>query len=136
MTNTIFALFALVAIGQPRTGVMVAFERADVPLELPILLACVLVAGMIGFVLVIAIGDVYLEVIGRVTYWKISVVVIGLLLVLSYLFTGVVGIVVFVAAAAVGMVPIRMRARRVHLMGVLIGPLIVWSAPGVHAVPW
>ncbi|ELY38229.1 tripartite tricarboxylate transporter permease [Natronorubrum tibetense] len=123
--NTIFALFALVAIGQPRTGVMVAFENVSAPLELPILLGGVVLAGLFGFVLVIVVGDAYLEIVGTMEYWKISVAVLGLLCVLSYLFTGPVGIFVFVVAAAVGMVPIRFRARRVHLMGVLIGPLLL-----------
>ncbi|ADD07072.1 DUF112 family protein [Natrialba magadii ATCC 43099] len=123
--NTIFALFALVAIGQPRTGVMVAFENVNAPLELPILLGAVLLAGVCGFVLVIVVGERYLELVGRMAYWKISTAVLGLLLVLSYLFTGPLGIVVFVVAAAIGMVPVRLRARRVHLMGVLIGPLIL-----------
>ncbi|WP_137289989.1 tripartite tricarboxylate transporter permease [Natronorubrum halophilum] len=122
--NTIFALFALVAIGQPRTGVMVAFESLNAPLEVPILLAGVVLAGVLGFVLVIVVGDAYLEIVGRMEYWKISVAVLGLLLALSYLFTGGTGIVVFVVAAGVGMVPVRLRARRVHLMGVLIGPLL------------
>ncbi|WP_255170873.1 tripartite tricarboxylate transporter permease [Natrononativus amylolyticus] len=122
--NTIFALFALVAIGQPRTGVMVAFESANAPLELPVLVSSVVLAGVVGFVLVILVGDRYLTLVGRVAYWKISAVVLGLLLVLSYLFTGPLGIVVFAVAAAVGMVPVRLRARRVHLMGVLIGPLL------------
>ncbi|MCU4924815.1 tripartite tricarboxylate transporter permease [Halobacteria archaeon AArc-dxtr1] len=124
-SNTIFALVALAAIGQPRSGVMVAFENANAPLELPILLASVLVAGAIGFVLVLVIGDVYLELVGRVAYWKISAAVLSLLLVLSYLFTGSLGVFVFIVAAAIGMVPVRFRARRVHLMGVLIGPLML-----------
>ncbi|APX95814.1 tripartite tricarboxylate transporter permease [Natronorubrum daqingense] len=123
--NTIFALFALVAIGQPRTGVMVAFENANAPLELPILLVGVVLAGLIGFVLVIVVGDVYLEFVGQLAYWKISVVVLGLLCVLSFLFAGFFGVVVFVVAAAIGMVPVRFQARRVHLMGVLIGPLML-----------
>ncbi|THE64174.1 hypothetical protein D8Y22_13995 [Salinadaptatus halalkaliphilus] len=125
--NTIFALFALVAIGQPRTGVMVAVDSADVPLELPILLTGVVLAGAIGFVLVIVVGDAYLEIVGRMTYWKISAVVLALLIGLSFLFTGPIGIVIFLVAAAVGMVPVRLRARRVHLMGVLIGPLLFVS---------
>ncbi len=123
--NTIFALFALVAIGQPRTGVMVAFETVDAPLALPTLLGAVLVAGAIGFVLVCTIGDAYLSLVGRLSYWKISAAVLGLLCLLSVLFTGVLGLVVFAVAAAIGMVPVRLRARRVHLMGVLIGPLII-----------
>ena len=123
--NTIFALFALIAIGRPRTGVMVAFESVGAPLELPVLLAAVVFAGLCGFVLVVLVGDVYLEVVGRLSYWKISTAVLGLLCCLSYLFTGPIGIAVFAAAAAIGMVPVRFRARRVHLMGVLIGPLLV-----------
>ncbi len=123
--NTIFALFALVAIGQPRTGVMVAFENANAPLSLPVLVGGVVLAGLIGFVLVIVLGDYYLEAVGRTAYWKISAAVLTLLFVLSYLFTGVAGIVVFAVAAAIGMVPIRLRARRVNLMGVLIGPLML-----------
>ncbi|MDQ2049104.1 tripartite tricarboxylate transporter permease [Natronolimnohabitans sp. A-GB9] len=123
--NTIFALFALVAIGQPRTGVMVAFETVGAPLEIPILLAGVVLAGVFGFVVVIVVGDAYLDLVGRLAYWKISVAVLTLLLVLSYLFTGPVGIVVFAVAAAIGMVPVRFRARRVHLMGVLIGPILI-----------
>ncbi|ELY69254.1 tripartite tricarboxylate transporter permease [Natrinema versiforme] len=123
--NTIFALFALVALGQPRTGVLVAFEETAAPLELPVLLAGVVLAGLLGFALVIVVGDAYLEVVGRLTYWKISAAVLVLLLVLSYLFTGPLGIVIFAAATAIGLVPVRLRCRRVHLMGVLIGPLML-----------
>ncbi|NUC72390.1 tripartite tricarboxylate transporter permease [Haloterrigena sp. SYSU A558-1] len=123
--NTIFALFALVAIGQPRTGVMVAFDTVNAPLELPVLVAGIVLAGCVGFVLVIVVGDAYLDLVGRTDYWKISVAVLSLLCCLSYLFTGFIGVGVFAVATAVGLVPIRVGARRVHLMGVLIGPLIV-----------
>ncbi|WP_339103957.1 tripartite tricarboxylate transporter permease [Haloterrigena salinisoli] len=125
--NTIFALFALAAIGQPRTGVMVAFDTANAPLELPVLVAGIVLAGCVGFVLVIAVGDAYLDLVGRTAYWKISIAVLALLCCLSYLFTGLIGIGVFAVATGIGMVPIRFRARRVHLMGVLIGPLLVGS---------
>ncbi|SFC33596.1 putative membrane protein [Halobiforma haloterrestris] len=122
--NAIFALFALAAIDRPRTGVMVAFERTNAPLALPVLVGVVVLAGLIGFVLVIAVGDAYLELVGRLPYWKVSAAVLGLLVLLSFLFTGPMGVAVFAAAAVVGMVPVRLRARRVHLMGVLIGPLL------------
>ncbi|MFP8891635.1 tripartite tricarboxylate transporter permease [Natrialbaceae archaeon A-CW2] len=127
--NTIFALFALVAIGQPRSGVMVAFENVGAPLNLPVLLVGVVLSGVFGFVLVVSVGDLYLQLIGRLEYWKISVVILTLLCCLSFLFTGLVGILVFCLAAIIGLVPVRLGARRVHLMGVLIGPLILagWS---------
>ncbi|WP_226006410.1 tripartite tricarboxylate transporter permease [Natrinema salinisoli] len=123
--NAVFALFALVAIGQPRTGVLVAFDGTAAPLELPILLGAVVLAGLIGFVFVIVVGDAYLELVGRLTYWKLSAAILVVLLGLSYLFTGGLGIGIFVVATAIGMVPVRLRCRRVHLMGVLIGPLML-----------
>ena len=125
--NAVFALFALLAIGQPRSGIMVAFEEVQAPLELPMLLAAVLGGGLVGFVLVIVVGDWYLRVVGRLDYWRVSVVVLGLLLVLSLLFTGPIGVGVFAVATVIGLVPVRFGARRVHLMGVLMGPLLVGS---------
>ncbi|MFC7230356.1 tripartite tricarboxylate transporter permease [Saliphagus sp. GCM10025308] len=121
--NTIFALFALVAIGQPRSGVMVAFQRVDAPLELPILLSGIVLAGVIGFALVIVVGDAYLELVGRLEYWRISAAVLSMLVCLAFLFAGPIGVLTFGVATVVGLVPVRLQARRVHLMGVLIGPL-------------
>ncbi|WP_254862902.1 tripartite tricarboxylate transporter permease [Halovivax gelatinilyticus] len=123
--NTIFALFALWSIGQPRTGVMVAFDSTGASLSLPVLILSVLIAGVFGFLVVIAAGDRYLTLVGSVAYWKISVVVLCLLAALSFLFAGELGILIFAVASAIGFVPVRFRARRVHLMGVLIGPLIL-----------
>lgn len=124
--NTIFALFALVALGAPRTGVLVAVERAEVPLNLPVLLSAVAIAAAIGFVLVLVVGDWYLRVIGTVDYAKLCVVIICLLVGLSYLFAGAVGVGVFLVSALVGFVPVRFGANRVHLMGVLIVPIGLW----------
>lgn len=124
--NTIFALFALVALGAPRTGVLVALERTNVPLNLPILLSSVAIAAATGFVLVLVVGDRYLRAIGTADYTKLCTVVLALLVVLSYLFAGAVGVVVFVVSALVGFIPVRLGVKRTHLMGVLIGPIGLW----------
>lgn len=124
--NTIFALFALVALGTPRTGVLVAIERASVPLNLPLLLSSVAIAAAIGFVLVVVVGDWYLRAIGAVDYAKLCIVVLGLLVVLSWLFAGAIGVGVFLVSAAIGFIPVRLGANRVHLMGVLIAPIMLW----------
>jgi putative membrane protein len=124
--NTIFALFALVALGAPRTGVLVAIERAEVPLNLPVLLSSVAIAAAAGFVLVLVVGDWYMRVIGTVDYTKLCFVILVLLVLLSYVFAGAVGIVVFLVSALVGFIPVRFGANRVHLMGVLIGPVALF----------
>ena len=54
-------------------------------------------------------------------------VVVGeplLLGVLSGVFAGFAGVLVFGISAVIGMIPVRFGARRVHLMGVLIVPIV------------
>ncbi|MFB6229091.1 MAG: tripartite tricarboxylate transporter permease, partial [Halobacteriales archaeon] len=123
--NLIFALFALVALGTPRTGVLVAVNKAEVPLNLPLFLGVVVCAGAVGFVLVTVLGDRYLRIVGQADYTQLSVAVLGGLVCISYLFGGAPGVGAFVAASAIGLLPPRVRARRVHCMGVLMGPLMI-----------
>jgi putative membrane protein len=123
--NMIFALFSLVALGSPRTGVLVALDSAGVPLNLPLLLGAVAVASAISFPLVWVLGDRYLQLIGRVDYTQLSVVILAGLGVVAYLFGGSVGVLAFVVAAGLGLLPPRTNSKRVHLMGVLMVPIIL-----------
>lgn len=123
--NTIFALFALVALGTPRTGVLVALNRASIPLNLPVLLVAIAFAAAVGFALVPVLGDRYFRVVGGIEYTRLSLGILIGLVAISYTFAGLIGIVAFTASAAIGLVPPRVGARRVHCMGVLLGPLIL-----------
>jgi len=123
--NSIFALFALVTLGSPRTGVLVAVDEAGVPLNLPVMLASVALAAVAGFLLVLVVGDRYLRLVGRVNYTALSLSVLAVLVGLSYVFAGPAGVAVFGVATAVGLVPPWFGARRASLMGVLLVPLIV-----------
>jgi putative membrane protein len=123
--NTVFALFALVALGTPRTGVLVALDGAGVPLVLPLLLASVVVAAATAFVLVLVVGDWYLAAAGAVDNTKLSLSVLALLCLLVFALTGLVGIGVFAASTAVGLLPAHFGTRRATCMGVLLVPLAV-----------
>jgi putative membrane protein len=123
--NTVFALFALVALRDAHTGVLVALDGAGVPLNLPLLLAGCGLAAAVGFLLVPLAGDRYLAAANRVDQTYISVGVLGLLCLLVAALAGLVGVAVFAVSAAVGLVPARFGARRVSLMGVLLVPLAV-----------
>ncbi len=123
--NTIFALFALVALGSPRTGVLVAVEAASVPLSVPHLLVAVGFGAVAGAAGVLLIGDRYLAFIGTLDPTRLSVGLLCVLAVLSYLFAGHIGVSAYLAATVVGLVPARFGVRRATLMGVLIGPIVV-----------
>ncbi len=123
--NAIFALFALLALGNPRTGVLVAFEGANLPLDLPLLLTAVAIGSAVGFLLVVSLGDRYLAVVGRQDNTRLSIGVLGLLTLLVALLTGFTGLGIFMFSTLVGSIPARFGARRATLMGVLLVPLAV-----------
>ena len=123
--NTVFALFALVALRDAHTGVLVALNSAGVPLNLPLLLGGCALAAAVGFLLVPWAGDRYLAAANRVDQTYISVGVLGLLCLLVAALAGLVGVAVFAVSAVVGLVPAHFGARRVSLMGVLLVPLAV-----------
>ncbi len=98
--TAVFALFALISLGTPRTGVLVALDRAEVPLVLPALLAAVAIAAVAGAILVPTLGDRYLRIVGRLDPTYLSLSVIAVLVGLSALFAGLVGVGAFGAATA------------------------------------
>lgn len=122
-STAIFALFALVALGSPRSGVLVAVDDAGTPLALTVLLPAVIVAAAVGFVLVGVLGDAAFRAVSRLDQRRLALAVLGLLVLLSALFAGLAGIAVFALATLVGLIAVRIGARRVYLMGVLLGPL-------------
>jgi putative membrane protein len=122
-SNAVFALFALLALGSPRTGVLVAVDDAGVPLSLPVLLSVVVTASAVGFVLVGLLGDAAFRLLANLNQRRVVLGVLGLLVALSMVFAGAAGLAVFAVATLLGLLGPRLGARRVYLMGVLLGPL-------------
>ena len=121
--TAVFALFALVVFGDPRTGVLVALDRAKVPLVLPSLLAAVAISAVAAAILVPYLGDRYLRRVGRLDPARLSVGVLVGLLGLSAVFAGPLGVGIFAVATLVGHLPPTTGCRRATLMGVLLVPL-------------
>ncbi|WP_246308052.1 tripartite tricarboxylate transporter permease [Halorarum salinum] len=102
---------------------LVAMADVGVPAALPTLLVVVLLASAAGVLGVLVLGDAALRAVGRTNQDALVVGVLLGLVLLSWGFAGVVGLLSFAAATAVGFVPTRLGCKRVHLMGVLVGPL-------------
>jgi putative membrane protein len=121
--NTVFALFALLALGDPHTGVLVAFERAALPRTIPLLLASVALAACAGALFVPLFGDRYFRLVRRIDHRRLTAAVCVLLVVIAWVFAGLVGIALLGLATVIGLIPPKFGARRVHLMGVLLVPI-------------
>ncbi|GAA0658121.1 tripartite tricarboxylate transporter permease [Salarchaeum japonicum] len=122
-SNTIFALYAFVSLGAPHTGVLVALDRSGAPLDLPVFLLAVALAGAVAVCLVVTVGDTYLRVVGNIDHRRVVVAVLALVASLTYVLSGTGGVGVLVAASALGHLPVWFGARRTCLMGVLLVPL-------------
>jgi putative membrane protein len=125
----VFALFALAALGTPRTGVTVAIQSVGAGTNLPVLVVVAAIAATAGTALVVTVGDPYLRVVGNAPQLPLIAGVLVLLAALSVLFSGPIGLGILAVATLVGLVPPRLGCRRVHLMGVLLGPILGRELP-------
>ncbi|MFD1687421.1 tripartite tricarboxylate transporter permease [Halobellus litoreus] len=130
--TAVFAVASLAVLGAPRSGVTVALSSlvgpagdgsAIAPMGLLGMLLVIVFAAGLGIVLLLIVGERYLSIVRRLPRRPLLVVVLGLLLALAVGFAGRIGGAVFCLAALVGLLPPRVGARRVHLMGVLFGPI-------------
>lgn len=130
--TAVFAVASLTVLGAPRSGVTVALSSlvgpasdrsATVPMDLLGMLLVIVLAAGLGIVLLLTVGERYLSIVRRLPRRPLLVVVLALLLALAVGFAGWIGGAVFCLAALVGLLPPRVGARRVHLMGVLFGPI-------------
>ncbi len=126
-SNAVFALLALYLVGFPRSGVMVALDRVDVGMDtgpVAVYLVAVGVVAVGSFGVTVFLGRRAFDVVRRLNYRALSIGVVVLLVAVTFVFSGFVGLPILVAATVVGLVPNYTRVRRVNCMGALLLPLI------------
>ncbi len=139
--NTSVALFNLVAlfvILKSRSGAMKAVEGlisndlvawdpfGNVPMAMAALLVSALVAGIVSVPLTLFFGKLFARKCSRVNYPLLVKSVIIFLAVMVAIFSGLLGIVILAVSTCVGMIPPLIGVKRVHLMGCLIVPVILF----------
>jgi putative membrane protein len=132
-TNTSKALFsfvALYAIGRARSGAAVAVQQVmDVgATELVFLIGVALLAGGISTVLGLKLGKFAAKHMERVPYRTLCIAVLGLIVTMTFFYSGVAGLLVLVTATAVGFLPAAVGVKRTHAMGVIMLPYILFFA--------
>nr|WP_091710209.1 tripartite tricarboxylate transporter permease [Methanolobus vulcani] len=129
--NAIFGLLALVVIGKTRSGAMVAINdllggiNLGPPLVLLFLVAISLTA-ILSYYSTIFLGDNIHRVLYGFDYSLLCYAVLALLFVMCLAFTGFFGLMVFLIATPIGMLPSFMGIRKSHAMGVIILPVILY----------
>ena len=134
----LFNLMALFVILRSRSGAMKAVEGiiasnlteweplANVPLAMSSLLLAALIAALVSVPLALFFGKLFAKYCSKLNYTLLVKTVIIFLLAMIILFSGVLGLAILAIATCVGMIPPLIGVKRVHLMGCLIVPVILF----------
>lgn len=133
-TNAFFVLVALFLILRPRSGAAIVVNQLIpieqwsgmiLPLNLTYLILAGLVAAILAFFLTLIIGKRFAKIFDKIPYKKIVSGIIIFIIIMVFLFTGVLGLFILAIATCIGLLPPYFGVRRSHAMGVLLVPVII-----------
>ncbi len=131
MGNAIFSLIALFIIGKARSGAMVAVSdlvdvrKWDYSIIIVLLIVIILVS-IVSYFATIYLGDRISKLLSGINYSKLCVAVFVLLIILVFSFTGWFGLIIFMISITVGMIAPYAKIRKIHCMGVIMLPVILY----------
>jgi len=120
---------ALYAINKPRSGAAVIVGKlvSDLSLNsLLVFLVSMLISGSIAVLLAIFFAKIFARNIEKINYSKICMGVLGFLVILSILISGWFSLIVLLIATCLGLIANLIGIKRIHLMGCLILPVILY----------
>lgn len=134
----IFTLVALFIILRARSGAMQAvleLNEANIQgwtnvFEIPslflLLLFSVIISGTVAHFLTLSLGKTFAGIHKKIGYKKISKTIIIFLLILMFLLSGPLGLIIGMISTSIGLIPPLYGLRRVHLMGCIIFPIMLF----------
>lgn len=117
------------SIGKGRTGSAAVVQGilGEITLRnLGLILGVVVIVGLIAFILGVWLSKFFAKFVMRFNYSKISLAVMGILIIVNLVLSNWVGIIVLIIGAAVGVFCVVSNVRRIQMMGCLLLPSIVY----------
>ncbi len=134
----IFTLLALFIIMRARSGAMQSVLQLNhgnidpwvsisfMPWLMALLLYSVILASAVAFCLTLYFGKLFSGLHKKVKYSTMSKSIIIFLIVMIFVFSGPLGLFVGLVATCIGLIPPLYGVKRVHLMGCIIFPIILF----------
>lgn len=130
--NAVFNLLVLALFDHARSGAVVALRdllpiepwTRSAPAQLAWFLFAVLAAAFVSLVATLALGRWAARRIHTVPYRGLVVGVLVYVVLIVVLFSGLMGLLVFVVGTALGLLTVRLGLQRTHLTGVLLVPVL------------
>jgi len=130
--NTIvmgLSFITLYSIQKTRTGAAVAISKILPEFtknELFYIILTIILSGIAAFFITIFISKQIAKKIHKIKYTKISIAILIILTSLTIYFTGALGLLIFIISTSLGVTTILLGIRRMHLMGCLLIPTILY----------
>ncbi len=130
--NTIvmgLSFIALYSIQKTRTGAAVAISKLIPELgltELFYILGTIIISGILASFITIYLSKLTAKNIHKIKYSKLSIIILLILTIITIYFTGILGLLVFIISAFLGLTTIFLGIKRMHLMGALLIPTILF----------
>ena len=130
--NTIvmgLSFIALYSIQKTRTGAAVAISKLIPKLtfnHLLFIIGTIIISGAIAFFITIFISKLTAKNIHKIPYSKLSLIILTILIIITIYFAGILGLLVFIISASLGITTILLEIKRMHLMGALLIPTILF----------
>jgi putative membrane protein len=118
---------AMMAVMELGSGTIIPWEPLEgVPVFLCLMILSILLASIFSTYLTLYFGAMFGKVFRKLDYGRVCLGIIVFLVVMIFLLTGIMGLVLAAVATCVGMIPPQVGTTRVHLMGCLIFPIILF----------
>ncbi len=136
--NAIFNVIALYVILKARSGAMHAVQdimqdsifpwepASAVPVGLALMLISIFIAATVALFLTLYFGRVFARIANKFPYKKMIITVMLLLIIMIFLLSGTIGLAIAGVAICMGLIPPMLGLSRVHLMGVLMLPIMLF----------
>lgn len=135
-SNIVFTLIMLYLLGRTRSGAAEAVSQIIYFMEpghIVLIVITTLVVGCISAPTTLFLGKRFISLAERIDYVKMNKVIMISLMLMVVAFSGLVGTIITLTAACIGIITINSGVRRSHLMGFLLIPTILYfSSIGVY----
>jgi putative membrane protein len=118
----------LYSINKSRTGSAVAINKL-IPVistgNLFIIIIAIIISAIIAFFISIIIAKYFSKIITKFSYTKLSIAILIFLTIMIIIFSGPLGLLIYITSTALGISCILLGVRRTSLMGCLLIPTII-----------
>ena len=119
----------LYTIQKSRTGSAAAIQDLLTKFnfqDLLLIIFAIIITAFIAFLITINLSKISAKIINKINYSKLSISILIFLTLIILIFSGLLGLLVFVISTTLGLLCIKLNVRRTHLMGCLMLPTILF----------